>query len=156
MVGDYNQLGLEPLMADLCDSNGCGGGDSQSFNFNWTGPLSIAQFATGSLSMTGNIDDSPVIEQALLQALNTTLLATSECTQQATVFPQPGRRSIVPMPKTISSLMYGIIKFTYARSGLTSRQTPVSDYELSSGHAVYHHRGEFLGNCGSCDDSSMC
>ena len=76
-------------MAKPCNSAGCDGGTPQLFNFNATQSDGLAQYATGSLLMTGAIDNDTTIEQALLAAINTTLRKTGNCTQVKTEFGSP-------------------------------------------------------------------
>jgi hypothetical protein len=88
MVGDYDyKTGINAMMSKVCNAQGCDGRDPQSFQFNWTQSTHFALTATGTVTMTGNMDNSSPIEQGLQQSINTALIASNKCSQVSTSVP---------------------------------------------------------------------
>jgi hypothetical protein len=83
MIGDANQGALQGLMGAACNANGCSPDSTQTVQFNWTqtsgGLAGYADPATATFTMSGNIDNDPAIETALLSAVSSALIASSSC-----------------------------------------------------------------------------
>lgn len=100
MIGDYSLSNLANLMDGVCGPNGCDGGSPQDFPFNWTQSSGADLPATGTVTMTGSVDNDAAIEQGLLQTINTVLQKTSNCSQIATTFPHSNKNKRDNLPGT--------------------------------------------------------
>lgn len=59
MVGDYDyKTGLDTIMNEACNLQGCDPGAPQILQFNWTQPTHFAMTATSNVTMSGSIDNS--------------------------------------------------------------------------------------------------
>ncbi|KAF2481542.1 hypothetical protein BDY17DRAFT_301509 [Neohortaea acidophila] len=104
MIGDYDQTNFLPLMKSDCGLV-CDSATQEHIKFNRTHSGGSSSVATSTVVMTGTLGNS-VSEQALMTAVNTALLKTSQCTQVATAFfHDPIRwREIDPPPPDLFSM----------------------------------------------------
>ena len=100
-------------MGEACNANACSPDTPENFQFNWTQSSGIALPATGTFTMTGNIDNDPTIEQALLSSVNSALLASSSCNTVTTLVnchSGIGRRMVDPPTMICDSVTMYVCK----------------------------------------------